>query len=61
MTTKKNIATKLHSIKNGIGGALNSPDIQEKLISSGYIPEKIAQEKIAQGMILYVEKLKIKG
>jgi hypothetical protein len=43
MTTKRDIATKLHNIENGILGVSNSPEIQEKLILFGYTPEKIAQ------------------
>jgi hypothetical protein len=43
MSIKRDIATKLHSIENGILGASNSPEIQEKLIPFGYSPEKIAQ------------------
>ena len=43
MTVKRDLATKLHSIENGILGAANSPEILEKLLPFGYTPEKIAQ------------------
>jgi hypothetical protein len=41
--SKVNIAAKLHNIENGILGASNSPEIQEKMTPFGYSPEKIAQ------------------
>jgi hypothetical protein len=43
MKTKRNIATKLHNIENGILGVSNSPEIQSKMTPFGYSPEKIAQ------------------
>jgi hypothetical protein len=42
---KKNIATKLHQIENGIAGVSNSPEIQAKMTAFGYTPEKIEQGK----------------
>jgi hypothetical protein len=41
--SKVNIAAKLHSIENGLLGASNSPEIQEKMTLFGYTPDKIAQ------------------
>ena len=41
--SKESIAVKLHSIENGILGASNSLEIQEKLTPFGYTPEKIEQ------------------
>jgi hypothetical protein len=43
MATKRDIATKLHNIENGILGVSNSPEIQTKMTAFGYTPEKIAQ------------------
>jgi hypothetical protein len=41
----KTIATKLHSIENGILGVLNNPEIQNKLTAYGYTAERIAEGK----------------
>ncbi|MDR1554003.1 MAG: hypothetical protein LBS69_11175 [Prevotellaceae bacterium] len=41
----KIIATKLHKIENGILGAQNNPEIQEKLNAFGYTPERIGEGK----------------
>jgi hypothetical protein len=41
----KVIATKLHKIENGILGAQNNPEIQEKLNPFGYTPPRIAEGK----------------
>jgi hypothetical protein len=43
MTTKRDIATKLHNIENGILGVSNSPEIQSRMIPFGYTPERIDQ------------------
>ncbi len=42
--TGKIIAQKLHSMENGIMGALNSPQIIERMIPYGYTPERIQSE-----------------
>jgi hypothetical protein len=39
----KIIATKLHSIENGILGALGNPEIQDRLSEYGYTPERIEE------------------
>jgi hypothetical protein len=41
----KFIATKLHSIENGILGVEKNPEIQEKLIPFGYTPERMNEGK----------------
>jgi hypothetical protein len=41
----KFIATKLHSIENGILGVEKNPEIQEKLIPFGYTPERMGEGK----------------
>jgi hypothetical protein len=43
MTTKRDIATKLHNIENGILGVSNSPEIQLRMTPFGYTPERIEQ------------------
>jgi hypothetical protein len=54
MTTKRNIATKLHSIKNGIGGASNSPEIQGKIdLVRIYSGENYAGENYAENHSVY--------
>jgi hypothetical protein len=41
----KFIATKLHSIENGILGVEKNPEIQEKLIPFGYTPKRMGEGK----------------
>ncbi|MDR0756698.1 MAG: hypothetical protein LBF85_02510 [Tannerella sp.] len=57
MTTEKknvkrnqSIAARLHSIENGISGALNSPEILERMNRYGYTAERIAEgERLLTG------------
>ncbi|MDR2027463.1 MAG: hypothetical protein LBQ01_07890 [Prevotellaceae bacterium] len=43
--TGKVIAAKLHRIENGIRGAQNNPEVQERLNVYGYTPEHISKGK----------------
>jgi hypothetical protein len=47
----KVIAAKLHNIENGILGAQNNPEIQDKMSVYGYTPERISEGKQQLDMV----------